>query len=180
MVFVPLFSFGQGPEKNRFEQIPVEGEKVVFADTILSPLDKEEILKSIYYWVNTAETKDRHITDVKNDYDTGILSCKIADYLMVSRSTLTTFPLYMLYSLSFEYKNNWCVVRIQNIRYIEPSDFDQRNRSNIDKFMIPGELPLVEKKYKPAFVKDASEKVIIVTLDNVNALIASIQKHLNK
>ena len=42
--------------------------------------------------------------------------------------------------------------------------------------MISGELPLVEKKYRPAFVKDASEKIIDSTLKNVNTLFHSIRK----
>ena len=179
MAFMPLCSFAQSSVKNRFEQIPVKGDKVVFADTILSLFNKDEIRQSIYYWINTAESKDRSISEVKNNHEAGIFSCKVTDYLMISRSTLTTFPLYMLYTLSFEYKNSLCIVSVHDINYIEPSDFEQRKNKDIDNLMIPAELPLVEKKYNPAFVKNASEKIIEATLSDMNLLITSIRGRLN-
>ena len=74
----------------------------------------------IYYWVNTAETQDRHIEDVKNDYETGTFSCEVNDYLYIVRSTWLTFSLYMKYTLSFEYQNNLCIVKLHDINYIEP------------------------------------------------------------
>ena len=78
IVLVPLFAFAQGGDEMKFDKIPVdESGKVVFADTILTSSDKEKIRNMIYYWVNTAETQERHIEDVKSDYETGTFSCEI-------------------------------------------------------------------------------------------------------
>ena len=179
IVLVPLFAFAQGGEEIKFDKIPVdESGKVVFADTILTRSDKEKIRNLIYYWVNTAETKDRYIEDVKNNYEAGTFSCKVADYLSIVKSNWTTFSLYMMYTLSFEYQNNLCVVKLHDISYIEPSEFEKKENKDISVAMISGELPLVEKKYRPAFVKNASEKIIDSTLKDVNTLLDSIQKHL--
>ena len=84
----------------------------------------------------------------------------------------------MMYTLSFEYQNNLCVVKLHDISYIEPSEFEKKENKDISVAMISGELPLVEKKYRPAFVKNASEKIIDSTLKDVNTLLDSIQKHL--
>lgn len=177
IVLVPLLAFAQGGDEMKFDKIPVdESGKVVFADTILTSSDKEKIRNMIYYWVNTAETQERHIEDVKSDYETGTFSCEINDYLYIVRSTWLTFSLYMKYTLSFEYQNNLCIVKLHDINYIEPSEFEKNKNKDMSGAMISGELPLVEKKYKPAFVKDASEKIIDSTLKNVNTLFYSIRK----
>ncbi|NDW09737.1 DUF4468 domain-containing protein [Dysgonomonas sp. 520] len=177
-VFVLLISFMVPilscycQEEGKYPFVVEDNGTVYFTDTIQTSLTGVEMQTVISEWLSKTYLPKRGIIN-SNDSTLGIISCRAIDYLEIEKRKLSLFAVYMRYSLVFQLKDNQCVVLVRNISYLDKENFEKGNNSS--NYYIFGESVLIEKSYKEAFVKNASEKITRSTMSNVENLFDAVR-----
>lgn len=147
------------------DEIPMENGKVVFSMEKITRLDKEAIRLKVISVMDSLNFSQKNL--VLDDTENGNLVYRVEDNLFIEGNNWYTFSMDMKYQLVVTYKENFCSVKLRNIRYYEPD----RKKSD-DSFSA--EEILIEKKYKVLTIKEPSEKVTRKTLEYVEDLFSEI------
>lgn len=158
-------------EEKKYPFVVGESGKLFFTDTIQTDLTGAKMQSVISHWLNT-RLHERGLVNL-NDSVSGIISCRLVDYLEIEKKKFSIFAVNMRYSLIFQLKDRQCVIVVRNINYLDSEKIGQENILSGD--YIPGELVLIEKKYKEAFIENASEKITQKTVDNVECLFKTVR-----
>jgi hypothetical protein len=151
--------------------IPVFNGKVIFADTIAPVKNRDKFHADLISFLNDSFLKnDSYIT--VNDTVNNLLVCRIIDYLEIEKSGWSIFAMYMKYTFIIQYQEDKCIVSLRNIHYTE---YSEKRDSKDNENAFPAEYVLIEKKYKPAFIKNASEKIAGKTVKRVQEIETSLR-----
>src|SRR5690606_5617266 len=125
MILFPLIGYGQLAQFTK-DSIPVVDGKVVFMVDFEADLDKDELRRRAYAYLNEVLDPYAGTFGVNNDDYT---ACRITDYLAIEASVFQTVGMYMTYSLRLGYRNGSCTMVIENMRYMEKKYFEAQEES---------------------------------------------------
>lgn len=159
-------------------QVPVVNGKILFSDTINVNMSQAEIQTRISEWLTTEFLPDHGLLN-SNDSILGLASCQVMDYLEIEKKALSVFAMYMRYNLILEFTDNRCIASVRNINFISSENMnsdDPRDRTDF----FSGDFIMLEKKYKVAFVKNASERITAKAVERIHEIFATIDDVLQK
>jgi hypothetical protein len=172
IVLFPLFAFARQTE----EDIPLREGRIVFEETILAPLQAEEIKDTVLTWLENKFLPGKGRINSVDTINNRIV-CRVVDYMEIERKSTSLFALYLQYTLAIEYKTNQCIVSVRNIGYIDPENLKENIKTN-NYTVFPAETVLIEKKYKELFVTDPIPKIKKATLEKLEDLFFDIEVQL--
>jgi hypothetical protein len=171
LAFIPmgLTCFAQQGGEHKYTT--QENGKIQFSDTIQTLLSKSDISLRLEDWLDNTFLPGKGKIN-NNDASLGFISCRVVDYLEIEKNNWTLFAMYMRYTLTFKFEDGKCLVSMQNINYLEPDNAsDSKGENNYHS----AEYVIVQKKYKTAFNRKASDKIETFTYGKVDELFATIQ-----
>jgi hypothetical protein len=169
------------------ENIPVSNDEVVFTKTFRSPLVQNEIHHRVHGFIDTDLNPFSGGFETDNPDKT---TCKITDYLKISSSAFGIFAMYMQYTLSFEYTDSLCVMKIHNIRFMEKEHFENKavyeqqskesdkkqKKQNHDFQEFTAKEIFIDHDYHLALIRKASEKVTDVSIKRINEIFSDVER----
>ena len=158
--------------------IPVVDGKVVFHVEFQTDLEKDVARNRIKKYLNESHTPYSGEFVVDNENFT---VCRVVDYVEITSGFLNTFAMYMTYNLSFEYKDNLCMMVIQQISFMEKEYFEAKEEAKtymtreLDMPEHTGEDIMLHQNYKLIMIGNASRKVTNASIDKINSMIKNIE-----
>jgi alpha-L-arabinofuranosidase len=167
LLSIPFFSPAQ-----QQADIPLIDGKIVFTGTLPDITDRDLFKSKLIPGLNESMQKSKEFT-IQDDTVNRQIVCRVTDYLEIEKNNWAAFTLYMKYTLLIQYQENKCILSLRNIRYTEPEDAPE---STGKPNSFPAEYVIVEKKYKPAFVKNAAGKIAAKTKARVNEIFTECER----
>jgi hypothetical protein len=153
-----------------WKEIPVKDGKVVFSDTVAIIENTKEFNENLPLWLNDFLFKNNGYV-VSNDTVNHLIVCRTIGILELEKGALSSFSLYMKCTLNIQYFGDKWIVEIRDLTY---SELDKKNT------VITAEYIFVDKKYRVSFVKDATNKIAVKTIERMDEIFAKIRKHITK
>jgi hypothetical protein len=158
------------------DSIPVSNGKIVFRTEFKTDLKKEVQNERVTQFLNASLNP---YSGEFSDYENNLTVCRITDYIDFQSGIMGVFAMYMTYIMTFEYKDNSCVMTIRNIRYMEKEYFELKEQSKrkraVDLPEYSGEDIMIEEKYKLLTLSKASQKVTVATVKRINEIIKELE-----
>ena len=160
------------------DSVPAVDGKVVFRVEFKTDLEKDVTRSRIKKYLNEAHIPYSGEFVVDNDDFT---VCRVIDYIDVSSSFLNTFAMYMAYNMSFEHKDNLCVMVVQQITFMEKEYFEAKEKAKtymsreLNMPEYTGEDIMLHENYKLVMISNASKKVTNASIDKINSMIKELE-----
>lgn len=173
-ILVLSLSSVSAQEKNTSIVIPVEDGKVLFTDTIPLEITTDETYSKLGRWLGEYSSA-RKVRVKENDKINKQITFSILENMEMEKKTFSLFHIYMQYVAQISYKNGLCIIKVGDIKYIEPEELKKET-----PYVMDGENILLKDEYKVIFVTDAAEKVKEYTVKNMEGMFKSLRDYLNK
>ncbi len=156
------------------DSIPLIGDNVVFTHHFEADLSKEELQSRAYLCLNS-ELNPHSGLFMKNSADSTV--CQLTDYLGIESNILHVFGMYMTYNLKLVYSDGACDLIIDNMTFMEKSDFERQEESARDLFLqsYAAKMIMVDKRYNLLLKKNASEKITEASINRLNEIVRSLE-----
>ncbi len=157
------------------DSIPLINDKVVFTYHFeKADLTKEELQSRAYLCLNS-ELNPYSGSFINNTPDSTV--CKLTDYLSIESSVLNVFGMYMTYNLRLVYEEGACDLMIDNITFMEKSDFERQEKSAHNLFLHShsAEAIMVDKRFNLLLIKNASEKTTDASINRLNEIVSNFE-----
>ncbi|MDP4269397.1 MAG: hypothetical protein Q8909_04650 [Bacteroidota bacterium] len=152
--------------------------KIMVSDTIKCNLTKDQIVQRLKPMLINLDFKEEQFA-LADSMNVASLYAPLTDHLEMERDKFTSFAIMMNYYLSFEIKDNQCITKIMDNKYIDTDEYQKKvKNNNYDCQFYPGEMVLLKKQYKSLFVKNASDKIINHTVLRINEIFANVKNGL--
>jgi hypothetical protein len=152
--------------------------KIFISDTLHCNMTKDQIVQKLKPMLINLDFKEEQFT-IADSLDVATLYAPLTDCLDMERSKFSSFSIMMNYYLSFDIRDNLCITKISDIKYIDIDEYQKKAKNNnYECLYYPGETILLKKQYKSVFVKNASDKIINHTVLRVNELFANVKNGL--
>jgi hypothetical protein len=172
------------------DNIPVSNDEVVFTKTLHSPFVKNEILSRVHGFIHT--NLKPFSGGIETDSPDKTI-CEITDYLDISSNAFSIFAMYMQYTLSFEYTDSLCLMKIHNIRFMEKEHFENRavyerqskelgkkqKKQKPDFQEFTAKEIFIDHNYHLALIRQASEKVTDASIKRINEVFSGLERALD-
>lgn len=151
--------------------VQLKNDKVFLTDTIDIQLNKDGWYQRLMDWLPTFISERGQIGSENEEI--GLISVHMTDYLEIEKKSFSMFAMYIRYNLFFQFDANKCVVIVRDINYIEQDKYESGKYSRDD--LISAKTILIDKKYKPIFVKNASERISEHTIELFEQIFGQIE-----
>ncbi|NDW19112.1 DUF4468 domain-containing protein [Dysgonomonas sp. 216] len=162
-------------------KIPVCDNRVTFRDTIplSKDLDKIEVRNRLQSTLDTYLTEKKGIMRL-NDTVEHKMAIQVIDHVAFEKKALSMFAMWVKYTLILDYSTDECRVEVRNITFIESDERAQKDATSLEDFSFSSEYVFIEQKYKVALVKEATNKMALGLITNMNELFSSLKQGLTQ
>jgi hypothetical protein len=180
LLFIPTLIFAQSTRK---KQVVIEtaadyknyfDDKITYSDTIKTNKSQAEIQDVVSGWLVQNLLSNRKAKVVNNNKEAGIIDCEMFDKMEVIKTGWFVYNMFLKGDLKFEFKDNLCIINFDNIYYVEPETVEKDVELSEDD-MISSKMVFIDKSYKTAFVKNASQQLCNKTDKIMNNIFESIE-----
>ncbi|MDO5571415.1 MAG: DUF4468 domain-containing protein [Bacteroidales bacterium] len=181
LMFIPTLIFAQSTRKR---QVVIETEadyknyfqdKVTYSDTIKTSKSHAEIQDIVSGWLVENLLSERKAKVVNNNKEKGIIECDLLDKMEIIKTGWFVYNMYLKGNLTIDYQDNLCTINFDNIYYVEPEAIEEKVELENEN-LISSKMVFIDKNYRTAFVKNASEQLAKKTDQKINTIFESIEK----